>query len=117
MTYRVSGNGWFASAWRNNPVTLAMVLAMAWIFLLGFGGAHLAAWLVFDTGNPVNLTLGAFTYPLVTNDIIALLLGGYMLWIFGSSLERGWGTRFYVLYLLVVNLITLVVWEGGLLLF
>lgn len=46
-------------------------------------------------------------------ESLGVTLGGLMLYWFGGSLERSWGSRGYLLFLLGASLSSLIVWEIG----
>ncbi len=100
------------------PITWAVLAANAVTFLTTSVLASLT-WseLTFRTFIFPAQLWSAFTYPLVASgDILWLLLGGYMFWLFGGSLERSWGTRDYLVFLsLVTGTTAISVWIGTLL--
>jgi membrane associated rhomboid family serine protease len=116
MQRRVLSSNWFSDAWRYNPATVVIVIAWAAVFLLHLGAPPLVEQLAFNGNSLTNLVIGFFTNPLVVRDPLSLVLNGYMLWVFGGSLERSWMTRPYLLFLLATNAITLIMWELGCLL-
>ncbi|MBI4280040.1 MAG: hypothetical protein HY660_16430 [Armatimonadetes bacterium] len=88
---------------RQCPVTSSVIAANAVTFLVTFVGGG-AVWrpLIFRTWALWAEPWSAFTYPVVAGGgVLGVLLGGYVLWLFGGSLERGWGRRDYVLFLLL----------------
>ncbi len=99
------------------PVTKAVLLLMVVSFLGQFlTRGMLTGWLAFDPRSPWAL-IALITYPLSLGpDIISLLINGYVFFMFAGSLERSWGTRRFVIFLLLANLAALVVWELGILL-
>jgi len=98
------------------PVTWVVVAANALTFVVTFV-SRAPVWtpLVFHTATLTAAPWSLFTYPLVAaGGILWVLLGGYMLWLFGGSLERGWGTRDYVVFLVLVSAATgLGLWMGA----
>jgi hypothetical protein len=98
---------------REIPATKVILIAMAASFLVGLLWPPLQGLLAFRPDIP-NLVTGLVTYPFVFgNDIIGLLLSGLMMFWFGGSLERSWGLRTYVLFLLGTTVAAIVVWEIG----
>ncbi|HET6947447.1 MAG TPA: DUF1751 domain-containing protein [bacterium] len=100
----------------NCPVTWALIAANAASFVITFvGGGALAGPLIFHTATAAASPWSVLTYPLVASGgILWVLLGGYMLWMFGGSLERGWGTRDYLVFLVLVSIATaLGLWVGA----
>ncbi len=87
------------------PVTWALIIANGLTFLLGFiGSGSLQNALVFGTGTFLQQPWTLLTYPLVAGgQIIWVLLSAYILWLFGGSLERAWGSRQYVVFLALVT--------------
>jgi hypothetical protein len=107
---------------RNTPVTTAVLALWVVTFLCmqirGLGDLNPVAWLSFNPGNPVGSILGIFTHGFVApGDLIGLALGGLVFYQFGGSLERAWLPRTFLLFLLLTNAATVVVWEIGRLVF
>ncbi len=99
------------------PITWTLLAANAGTFLLGFaGGLDALPPLAFVAPRARAAPWTVLTYPLVgTGGALGVLLGGYMLWVFGGSLERAWGRRDYVRFLgLVTAAPALALWAGGL---
>lgn len=86
------------------PVTWALIIANGLTFLLGFmGSGFLETALVFATGTVRQQPWTLLTYPLVAGGYIFwVLLSAYILWLFGGSLERAWGSRQYAVFLALV---------------
>jgi hypothetical protein len=98
------------------PVTWALIGANVLTFLtsfLGIGGVWNS--LVFTSVGFPSAPWTALTYPLVAGgQILWLLLGGYIFWLFGGSLERAWGRRDYLVFLALVTAAPAVaMWLGG----
>lgn len=100
------------------PVTLGLLLANVATFLIwfftraNFGGA-----LLFSSSAVAARPWSLLTYPVVSYGIYDVVLGGYMLWLFGGSLERAWGSRRFAWFLAAVTVITSgSLWVGSLLL-
>jgi hypothetical protein len=98
------------------PVTWAIIAANVLTFLTGFLGSG-GVWnsLVFTSVGFWSAPWTALTYPLVAGgQILWLLLGGYVFWLFGGSLERAWGRRGYLVFLALATAIpALALWVGG----
>ncbi|HVH31198.1 MAG TPA: rhomboid family intramembrane serine protease [bacterium] len=82
------------------PVTWALIIANGLTFLLDFiGSGSLESALVFYTGTVLQRPWTLLTYPLVAGgSIFWILLSAYILWLFGGSLERAWGSRQYAVF-------------------
>lgn len=98
------------------PLTWAVLGINVLTFLVAFVGE--GGWwrdLVFRTLTFPAQPWTALTYPLVADGyILGLLLGGYVFWLFGGSLERGWGRRDYAVFLGLTAAATAVgVWLGS----
>lgn len=97
------------------PVTWAVIVANAVTFVLAFVGAG-GLWtpLIFHTAGVAAAPWSILTYPLIgAGGILWVLLGGYMLWLFGGSLERAWGAADYIRFLLLAAVTTAVgLWIG-----
>lgn len=87
------------------PVTWTLIGANAATFLLGVaGGLDALPPLAFFAPRVSAAPWTLLTYPLLgTGGIIWLLLGGYMLWAVGGSLERAWGRRDFLVFLGLVT--------------
>lgn len=103
------------------PATMFLIAANVVTFLVGFftirGGSPFE-WLVFTNQTWPTYFWTLLTWPLVAPvDLIGLLFGGLWAYWIGGSLERSWGTRPYLLFLIVTSVLTaLTLWVGGLLL-
>lgn len=100
------------------PVTLALILANAATFLIWFfTRLNFKATLSFSSFAAAARPWSLLTYPLVSYGIYEVVLGSYMLWLFGGSLERGWGSPRFVRFFAAVTVITSgSIWMGSLLL-
>lgn len=101
---------------REVPVTKVIILLWLVSFFVGIIAPGLMALLIFMPFVPPQTLTGFITYPLVVggaDQIINLIFSGLMLWWFGSSLERSWGSRTYLLFLLACNVATALLWEFG----
>ncbi len=80
------------------PVTWGLILANAATFVLSFLGLPLP--LAFSPYTVPSRPWTVGTYALDgAGPVLSLLLSAYALWVFGGSLERGWGARDYGLFL------------------
>ncbi len=97
------------------PITWALIIANGLTFLLGFmGSGFLQSALVFGTGTFLQQPWTLLTYPLVARDhILWVLLSAYILWLFGGSLERAWGSRQYAVFLALVTVTSALGLEVG----
>ncbi len=87
------------------PITWAAIAINAATFLASFAGVA-SAWdmLVFDAARFTAAPWTAISYALVASgNIVVLLLAGYVFWMFGGSLERSWGGRDYLVFLILVT--------------
>jgi hypothetical protein len=93
----------FAYLFSQTPVTLTILMAWAVSLVLELGGISCSRYLAFVPSGPQALT-GLLTYPLAVgpDPLYVLLLGLGFYWV-GGSLERGWGWRSFLLFLLGVN--------------
>jgi hypothetical protein len=86
------------------PVTWAVlganVLTFVWAFIAETSWSGVA----FFSPALLQRPWTALTYPLIgTGSILGILIGGYVFWMFGGSLERSWGWRGYVAFLMLVS--------------
>ena len=98
------------------PITWFVIGANAVTFIIAFvGGGTLWASLVFHASAIMEAPWSILTYPLIgAGGILWVLLGGYMMWLFGGSLERVWGAADYFRFLLLVTAATaLGLWAGA----
>jgi hypothetical protein len=115
---RPASSGWLSRLPGDCPVTWGVLGANALTFLLTFVGAgRVFNHLVFRTSAFLSDPWSAFTYLLVGNSHpLWLLVGGYMVWLFGGSLERSWGRRDYSLFLILASgTAAISLWLGSLL--
>lgn len=86
------------------PVTWGILGANALTFVVAFVSGVSWSGLAFYSPAFLLMPWTAVTYPLLAaGGVVWLLLGGYVLWLFGGSLERAWGGRGYAIFLLVVS--------------
>jgi hypothetical protein len=101
------------------PVTWSVIGAHTVTFIAAFiDGGSLWASLIFRTNTIREAPWSLLTYPLIgAGGILWVLLGGYMMWLFGGSLERAWGGADYIRFLIMVTLGTAAgLWVGATLL-
>src|SRR4030067_241192 len=79
------------------PITWFVIGANAVTFIVAFvGGGSLWEFFIFRTSAIVEAPWSILTYPLIgAGGILWVLLGGYMMWLFGGSLERAWAAADY----------------------
>ncbi len=92
----------------NAPLTLALIVLTAFVFLLSFARVPIAQALYFTAPTSLAQPWRLLTYPLVATDIIGLLFNCLGLWWIGASLERSWGTKFYAAFFAAMTVITAV---------
>lgn len=110
-----SGGG--RNIFRDNPVTVVIL----GLLVLGFLATLIApadtlgllAYIPFHLPNMIS---GVVTFPFAFSDILSLLFGGYALWLFGASLERSWGARLYITFIVLANAGMVFLWTAGALL-
>lgn len=84
------------------PVTWALLAANAATFVASFLGLYLP--LSFHPYAAAARPWTVFTYALDgSGSVVSLLLSGYLLWVFGGSLERGWLARDYLRFLVLTT--------------
>lgn len=99
--------------WRTpEPVTRSLIAINVLTFLLHFLVVAFVqagdpwSWLTFDNADFYVKPWSLVTYPLVTYGPIELLLAGYMLWVFGGTLERSWTSRRFLQFFIGITLVT-----------
>lgn len=105
------------------PVTMTLIAANVATFLVGFftfnqawpGPGGPFWWLVFTGQIWPTFFWTALTWPLVAPiELIGLLFGCLWAYWMGTSLERSWGTRPFLLFLAATSALTaLTLWLGG----
>lgn len=101
------------------PITWFVIGANAVTFVVAFiGGGSLWEPFVFHASGLLEAPWSILTYPLIgAGGILWVLLGGYVMWLFGGSLERAWGAVDYARFIGLVTAVTaLGVWLGATLL-
>ncbi len=103
---------------RSTPATVVIIALWVVVFLAAIiTSGSIFHFLEYNPFSMPNAITGLVTYPLIIGGIINLLINGLMLYWFGGSLERGWGTRTYVLFLLAANVAAALLWTLGCALF
>jgi len=97
------------------PATKIIIGVWILSFLTGALGIPFPnEFLGFDPNKIPNLITGIVTHPLYMGfSPYGVLIGGYMLYLFGGSLERAWGARRYLLFLAGASASILVGWQIG----
>ncbi|HEY6102896.1 MAG TPA: DUF1751 domain-containing protein [bacterium] len=100
------------------PVTWSVIGVHTATFVVAFVvGGSLWEPFIFRTNAVLGAPWSLLTYPLIGTGILWVLLGGYMMWMFGGSLERAWGIAGYIRFLILVTLGTAAgLWLGATLL-
>lgn len=89
------------------PLTNTLIAASVLLFLGEFARLPVDAWLQCVMPAAFRQPWRLFTYPLLSGgSILSLLFGSLMLWQFGGSLERSWGTRTLAIFLASISVIT-----------
>ncbi|MDO8588584.1 MAG: rhomboid family intramembrane serine protease [Armatimonadota bacterium] len=104
------------------PVTKALVLITVVMFIFALATANTATFdtarslIAFESPQLIARPWTVVTYPLMTLcGPICILFYGLMLWWFGGSLERAWGSRVYAYFFFIISAISaLSVWIGSL---
>ena len=118
----VPDQGWTRGQdfFRTTPATVVIMAIWVLVFLATIIDTRIGLLLAYIPTKFPNAITGLVTYPLLIfgpGEIINLLFAGFMLYQFGGSLERGWGTRTYVLFLLASNIAAALLWTAGFFLF
>ena len=96
------------------PVTKVILLLMAVTFLVNIStSSRLSGLLLYIPLHFPNGLTGLVTYPFVIGSIITLLFSGYMMYMFGGSLERSWGRRLYFIFITSATATAALVWTVG----
>jgi len=97
---------------RKSPITMFIVACWIITFFVGYATSAETMERIFAF-YPVfpNYITGIFTYNLASLNIIYLLLSSIMLIMFGSVLERTWGKKWYLIFLLAVSFGTLILFQ------
>lgn len=97
------------------PITWALIAANAATFLADFVARAPVERLAFLPSEFLARPWTAFTYPLLgSGNILWLLLGSYIFWLFGGSLERAWRWRDYAIFVVMSTVVPAIsVWLGS----
>ncbi len=88
---------------------------MAVVFMAEVLGVKAVALLAFVPGMMPSMITGLVTYPLlVGGDFIWVLIDCIVFYWFGSSLERSWGWKGYLIFLLGSTVTSAICWQAGL---
>lgn len=103
--------------WSTIPVTKAVI----GLWLLAFLIDHMFImpvlnWLAFTPFAFPQALTGLLTYPFAIRGmgIFGLLMSGLVFYWFGGSLERSWGPRRFIVFLLATNVAAAILWALGL---
>ncbi len=91
------------------PVVKLVIVANILTFLMMaiFRVAQVQQFLAFSADRVFVMPWTLFTYPLLgVGGVLALLFGGYWLWMAGGSLERSWGSKTFGLYFFLMSAVT-----------
>jgi membrane associated rhomboid family serine protease len=95
----------FMPATKSIMVLTGVTFLIYWgLQLLGLG--TYAGFLVLTPGNVLHSPWTLVTYALLTPDPLGLLFGLIWLWFVGGNLERAWGSRLYLGFILSVTIVT-----------
>ncbi|MDQ7820592.1 MAG: rhomboid family intramembrane serine protease [Armatimonadota bacterium] len=96
-------------------MTWAVIAGTAVTFLLSFVGAGaVVSGLLFVPGSLLARPWSALTYPLVAGGhVLWVLVSAYVLWVFGGSLERAWGSHDYAVFLALVTAVPALALAGA----
>lgn len=97
------------------PITWALIAANAVTFLAAFVAGAPVDRLAFFPPEFLDRPWTVLTYPLAgSGNILWFVIGGYVLWLFGGSLERAWRWRDYTIFLVATAVVPAIsVWLGG----
>jgi len=100
------------------PVTVTLMVAYGVATILTYAGTGIGRYLAFSTSEFPAHFWTLFTWPVVgAGDPLSVLFALGWTYLFGSSIERAWGTRNYLRFLVATGVLTAVsVWVGSLLL-
>ena len=96
MNQRAFNGG--ASPLTDTPVSLGLIVVCAVVFFTGFRPAGLALW-PLESG--IFMPWQLLTYALLHGNFNHLFFNMFAVWMFGTPLERAWGSRRFGLFLAV----------------
>ncbi len=94
----------------DTPAVFALLVIMAVFFIVGFFGlgADLEYWLAWPI-SPLWLTTLKFwqmvTFPFVHNSIFSFIFDALVIFFFGGSLERAWGSARFVAFFFMCGIV------------
>lgn len=94
----------------NKVILIVLAIAFLIISALQLADIHVAAFLVLAKETFLGFQL--LTYLLVESSIMSLIFNGLLLWFIGGELERVWGSRSYLRFLLSLALGAAVIFLG-----
>src|SRR5450755_4605494 len=99
------------SAFTSTPLVLSMLVAFAVVFFLAYFGARdvivvLFAWPATLQWFATLHFWQALTFPFVHVDFIQAAVDGLVLYFFGGSLERAWGSQRFAIFFVLSGIIT-----------
>jgi membrane associated rhomboid family serine protease len=89
-----------------SPVNKALLIAIVALFVLhsigqALGAFSLVAWFGLLPADTIPWRLHTlFTYPWLETNLLSVLFNGLVLWFLGSELERSWGRKLYIKFIL-----------------
>lgn len=91
-------------------INKAIIITTIALFVLqslgrALGAFSLIPWLAVSGQSWLNLYT-VFTYPLLETQLLSVMFNGLVLWFLGSELERQWGQKIYVKFLLACTVVT-----------
>ncbi len=92
---------------RVNKTIIITVISLFVIHSLGLalGAFSLIPWLAVHAHSWINLYT-IFTYPFLETNLLSVMFNGLVMWFLGSELERQWGEKIYIKFLLACSLVT-----------
>lgn len=101
--------------YRTIPVTIIFIsLLLASLLLVLLGAHHVTELLLFTPASFPQALTGLVTYPLaVGNDFVNVILSAMMIFWFAGSLERDWGSRRFLIFLLGATAASALCWWLG----
>ena len=88
------------------PITKSTVVLSFIVLVLTSLVPRLQQYFVLAPLNAPRFPWTLITYPLVNPYIINLIFAGLWLWFIGGTLERSWGSKIYLRFLLLIVLVT-----------
>ena len=93
------------------PVTISLLvisvaLFLAMFFTNGVVAPFVMSYVAFMPANAFHAPWTICTYPVVPGNFIGLLIGGFIFWLAGGSLERGWGSARYAVFFFALSAIS-----------